>query len=305
MSALRSAWQSAVGGGPDFTHQPLGTQLDPGGLGGYWCDLRHKARAAAAAPDGLPRDGRARPIHWVIPVAQAALGAWEERLVDHAPDADERFLGLVEALRRLGRERPDGFAFPVDMPMEKYGLRPGWVSAMGQGQAISVFLRAHALTGEPGWSDMARAALGPIPARELDGALVLEEYPTHRPCAVLNGWIFALLGVWELGRASGESSATALFAQSADGVLALLDRYDVGWWSRYSLYPHRRADLAKPFYQRLHPVLLECLALVRPDQRLDTTAARWRHQVTPLGVTRASLNKVAFRWGGGRHVDPA
>lgn len=299
MSALRSAWQSTVGGGPDFTHQALGTRIDPDGLAGYWCDLRHKARVAAAAPDGLPRDGRGRPIHWVVPLAQAALGAWEQRL-DGLGGAEERFLALARALLALGRETGGRLAFPVDVAVPKYGLTPGWIGAMGQGQAISVLLRAHALTGEEEWYESARAALGPLPRSRLEGALVLEEYPTGVPSAVLNGWIFAVLGVWELGRAGGDPRAAELFTESTDGLLALLPRYDVGWWSRYSLYPHKRPDLAKPFYQRLHPVMLDALALARPDPRLTTTADRWRAQLTPFAVARAASEKVRFRFGGGR-----
>ena len=37
--------------------------------GGYYCDLRHKARHAV---DGMPVDGFGEPDDWVIPVAQAA-----------------------------------------------------------------------------------------------------------------------------------------------------------------------------------------------------------------------------------------
>jgi hypothetical protein len=187
--------------------------------------------------------------------------------------------------------------------MPKYDLAPGWSSAMGQGEGISVLLRAHALTDDEGYLSMAIAAVEAMSVdvarggvmRKLDGHTVLEEYPAERPAAVLNGWIFALLGVHELANVTGDPVVRRLFEQSAAGLISLLPRYDVGWWSRYSLYDHGRPDLAKPFYQRLHAVLLDALNLVRPDRRLVDMARRWESQITPRALVRATQDKLAFR----------
>ncbi len=300
MSALRSGWDSVAGRGPEFSHQPPGRHVEPRGLGGYWLDLRHKSYAADAAPDGLPRGADGRELDWVVPLAQAALGYWERRC--EGEETGDRFLSLAERLLATGRPAVGGLRWEVPVAAPKYGLGRGWPSALGQGQAISVLLRAGALTGEERWAAAAHAALAPLAAtvedgglaRVLNGALVLEEYPSRRPCAVLNGWIYALLGVHELA-VTGEPRAEELVARSTHGLLALLPRYDLGWWSRYSLYPHGRSDLAKPFYQRLHPVLLEALHLARPDPRLPAMAARWRAQLTPLTIARASVDKLVFR----------
>lgn len=301
MSALRAGWDSVVGRGPEFSHQPAGRHVEVQGLGGYWLDLRHKSYATDATPDGLPRGGDGRELDWVVPLAQAALGYWERRC--EGEETGDRFLTLAERLLATARPGASGLVWEVPVAAPKYGLGRGWPSALGQGQAISVLLRAHALTGEERWFEAARAALVPLAAgvedgglaRMLDGALVLEEYPSRRPSAVLNGWIYALLGVHELAVARAEPRAEELMTRSVRGLLELLPRYDLGWWSRYSLYPHARPDLAKPFYQRLHPVLLEALHLARPDPRLPALAARWRAQLTPLALARVSLDKLVFR----------
>jgi hypothetical protein len=78
-------------------------------------------------------------------------------------------------------------------------------------------------------------------------------------------------------------------------LIDLLPRYDVGWWSRYSLYDHGRPDLAKPFYQRLHPVMLEGLELITHDPSLGEFARRWRAQMTRFSTARAGVDKVYFR----------
>ncbi|MBS1886875.1 MAG: hypothetical protein JSU06_06770 [Actinobacteria bacterium] len=290
----KRAIQALVGSGVDFSPQPLGRHIDPDGIAGYYCDLSGKTRLPEARMRGTEYD-------WVIPIAQFALGLWERRL--DGEDTDAAFLGAVEWLLEQVVEDADQAVWPIGLPVAKYGLEPGWVSAMGQGQAISTVLRAHVLTGEPRYLELARKALRPLllpvaeggAQREIDGAVVLEEYSTAKPCAVLNGWIFALWGVHEVALAGGDEDARALFARSAAGVVELLPRYDVGWWSRYSLYDHGRPDLAKPFYQRLHPVMLEGLELITHDPVLGEYARRWRAQLTRLAIARAGLDKVSFR----------
>jgi heparosan-N-sulfate-glucuronate 5-epimerase len=294
-------YDSLVGRGVAFQHQPLGRHIDPAGLAGYYCDFRHKAKDASKYNDGIPRDREGHRMDWPIPVAQAALGYWELLLEGH--DVEGPFLALANWLVEHATPGAGGLVWPCNVPVPKYGLSPGWPSALAQSEGISVLLRAEALSGREHYGDVARDALAPLltpviaggVARELDGQLVLEEYPAAAPGAVLNGWIIALLGVHELSTATGDDRARTLFARSLSSLMTLLPRYDIGWWSLYSLYDHGRPDLAKPFYQRLHPVLLDALCLVRPDRRLAEMARRWEAQITSLGLLRVAVDKAVFR----------
>lgn len=296
---LSNGYAAVAGRTVNFQHQPLGRHIEPDGLGGYYCDLRHKGTYALGVMDTVGSDERE---WWIITVAQAALGFWDLRLEGH--DVDEPFLRLADWLLQRAEPFPGGgVVWTVGRPQAKYGLAPGWASAMGQGQAASALLRAHALTGRDAYLDAARAALPALATpvahgglqNELDGAVVLEEYPTTHPSAILNGWIFALFGLHELATVADVPGARTLFERSAAGLVELLPRYDIGWWSLYSLRDHGRRDLSKPFYQRLHPVLLDGLGLIRPDPLLTEYADRWREQLTRAAVLRASLDKVAFR----------
>jgi heparosan-N-sulfate-glucuronate 5-epimerase len=303
VSELKAGYLSLVGAGTEFEHQPLGPRVDPGRLDGYYLDLRAKAHAASAYPDGFPRLPReGHRADWAVPVAQAALGYWELHL-EGRPTLD-RFLELADWL--MAHAQPDGrggLLWHADFALPKYGLAPGWPSALGQAQAISTLLRAHAVTNSWRYAATALAAAEPLHrpvsagglGRRIDGLLVLEEYPTRLPCAVLNGWIAALLGVHEFWLVTGDVRARVLFDDGYEAVLRLLERYDVGWWTLYSLYPHSLRDLAKPNYQRLHPVLLDALALVRPHPVLTRMAARWRAQVTPANLARCTVEKLLFR----------
>ncbi len=296
----RSFW-SMVGGSIDFSPQPLGRHVDPQGIAGYYSDLSGKTRMSVA-------EIRDTDYNWVIPIAQFALGHWERHLA--GADSEAEFRSAVELLLAQVSWEGPAAVWHNDIAVPKYGLRPGWISAMGQGQAISVLLRAHLLTGDLQYLEIAEGALQPLltpvaeggAQREIDGVTVLEEYPTEKPCAVLNGWIFALWGVHELSLVSKRPEAGRLFARSAAGVVRLLPRFDVGWWSLYSLYDHGRPDLAKPFYQDLHPVMLEGLELITGDPALGDYARRWRRQRTRLAYARVTVDKLAFRLSRGRRT---
>ncbi|HET7121229.1 MAG TPA: D-glucuronyl C5-epimerase family protein [Solirubrobacterales bacterium] len=282
----------------DFAAQPLGPHVDPAGLGGYYCDLRHKATGTI---DGFPRDAFGEDDCWVIPIAQAALGFWELKI--EGKPVEREFLGLADWLVANAEPGAGGAVWRTYFSVPKYGLEPGWTTAMGQSQAISVLLRAHLLSGRDEYAELAAEAVESLllPVSEggtqstIDGVPVLEEYPTEKPEAVLNGWIFGLFGLHELALTAGDERARELFDRSAAGLVQLLPRYDIGWWSLYSLGDYGRHDLAKPFYQRLHPVLLEALALIHPAPELGDYARRWRRQLTRRAVLRASVDKLIFR----------
>ena len=288
--------------GPDFHPQPPGGRVDPGGLAGYYCDFSHKASPALQARGSwLAAALAGEPWRSPMMVSQAALGFWERHLAGE--DTVERFLALADWLVRYGERDERGVGWSHDYEAPKYGLSPGWRSGMTQGEAISVLLRAHAVSGEDGYRETASAAFGPFtveaPAggvvRTLDGALVIEEYPTAQPTAVLNGWIFGLLGLHELSLVDDRAAVADVLGRTRAGLLALLARYDVGWWSCYSLGRYGRPDLAKPFYQRLHVVLLDAVDMVEPDPVLATTARRWESQITRSAMARIAVDKLAFR----------
>lgn len=270
--------------GPGYEPQPLGTHFDTGSIRGYYLDLSAKTTSPwAATPQQLVPTG----------LAQLALGWWERSLT-----GEESALGAFEATYRLLLERAvsqrDSLLWPYDMAVPKYGLRPPWFSAMAQGQAASVFIRAA--SRDESAAHAALRALRPLLDRAkplvlgLEAGPVLEEVPTSARSSVLNGWIYALWGVRDVAIGLDSPEAAALFAESLEALRATLGEYDTGWWSRYSLWANGR-DLAKPFYHRLHIVQLEALHLLTGIPEFADFASRWRRYDTRGAAFRAVLAK--------------
>lgn len=272
---------------------------------GYYNDLR--PHLAAYVPElgrldealaALTRDDdRANPIT----IVQVGLGAWQ------ASTEDERWLDCADAVatwleRRV--ESGDGaveYRFPL---RGTYRIDPPWFSAMAQGEAASFLIRAGLSLGRPELFEVAAAAVRPlVDGRHglvidtIDGP-VLEEYPTASPSHVLNGWIFALWGLYDAAQEPVSAiGALELFEESLAALAPRLPAYEfVGGWSRYDLYPHPLPNVASPFYHALHVAQLEAMSRLHPDPRFDQTAERWRRAAAaPWVRVPAVAAKVAFR----------
>ena len=270
---------AALSWGPGYEPQPLGRRFGTEDVRGYYLDLSAKTTSSTAdAPERLVPAG----------LAQLALGWWERSL-----GGEERAAAAFESACELLLERAvpqgDALVWPYDVAVPKYGLRPPWFSSMAQGQIASVLVRAGA-------AEKALAALRPLLDRsepfvvDLGVGPVLEEAPTTTPSCVLNGWIYALWGVRDVAVGLGSAEAARLFDESVQTLLATLDEYDTGWWSRYSLWAAGR-DLAKPFYHRIHVAQLEALHALTGAPELAAVARRWRGYDTRTAAARAVLVK--------------
>ena len=139
-------------------------------------------------------------------------------------------------------------------------LFPKWVSGMAQGQALSVLSRAYTLTKDKKYLDAGFKALTflsqPVDTggctcclnhfASLSSSLshmmkskIVEEYPTDNPPLVLNGNLFALIGLYDWSIISteeyGRTLATSLFKEGCQSIAALLPYYDYYTYSSYSL----------------------------------------------------------------------
>jgi hypothetical protein len=288
---VERAVNAALSRGPGYEPTPIGSAFDDSSVRGYYIDFRAKTTSPVAG------DAASLPA---IQLIQLALGWWD-RYVAGEEAARERFLELCAEVERRSVAEGGATLWPVNVAVPKYRLAPGWFSALPQGQAASVFVRAHLATAQDHYAELARRAIDPFLGAPESGLVsstprgpILEEAPSSPPSHILNGWMSALWGVWDVQLALGDPAARELFESSVDCLRASLADYDTGWWTLYSLYPHRMADLAKPIYHEFHITQLEVYRRLTAYTEFDATRERWSTYDRAARRLRAVAQKAAF-----------
>jgi hypothetical protein len=276
---VERALNAALSRGPGYEPTPIGPAFDDRSMRGYYVDFRAKTTSPTAD------DLSALPA---IQLIQLALGWWE-RHVAGDDGALGRFIHLCGKVEGRAVAAGEELRWPMNVAVPKYRLSPGWASALAQGQAGSVFVRAHLATGDDRYAGLARRAVEPFLApggSELvtwtAAGPVLEEAPGSPPGHILNGWMSALWGLWDVQLGLDDPRARAAFDASLTCLRAFLPAYDTGWWTLYSLYPHAIEDLAKPIYHRFHVTQLEVYHRLTGHDDIGAMRARWeRYDRTP------------------------
>ncbi|MFJ3305921.1 D-glucuronyl C5-epimerase family protein [Streptomyces sp. NPDC086549] len=196
---------------------------------------------------------------------------------------------------RASQDGNGGWRYPVPVP--RYGVRPGWYSAMAQGLAASVMLRGYATTGERSFLDASEGAvelmLRPLAAGGCShydhrGRPFLEECPSDPVSHILNGAVFALFGLRELSLHQGGAAHQPVADRLRDSLAA----FDLGYWTRYDLRYRAPASFA---YHCLHTALLTAAGRVLDDPRWPAVARAWdRYARSPAGRLRAAAGKGRF-----------
>ena len=84
-------------------------------------------------------------LHIPVTIAQFAFHEYARYVETGNGDVKKRFLDQAEFFVRS--QRGDG-AYTQAETVPDYRATPGWISGMAQGEAASVLLRAHVLTGD-------------------------------------------------------------------------------------------------------------------------------------------------------------
>ncbi len=281
---------------------PLGRRFLGDGARGYYIDLSVKAQAPEWPPPWL---GQRRSVEFVQ-IAQWGLGAFER----YAAGEGEPWLrAAIQCGDYLLREQePEGEAkgawkylhpFP-----HTYRLTPPWTSAMAQGEGASLLVRLGEATRDDRFHAGARAAVRAmlVPPEKggacgkLGGKRFPQEYPTAPPSHVLNGAIFALWGLRDVGVCLGDSLAQEAFGEGLDCLAENIELWDTGYWSLYDVFPHKLRNVASSFYHSLHITQLEAMRALAERPELEAARVRFiRYRESRLDPIRAFAAKAAFR----------
>jgi len=173
-------------------------------------------------------------------------------------------------------------------------LESGWYSAMGQGHALSLLSRAYSITSNNTmYAEACAKAVDTIFDRSgqdhgvravfMDKYVWYEEYPTTPSSFVLNGFMYSLLGLYDvksIGVAMGAGEkAKELYDEGLKSLKAMLNLFDTGSGTMYDLrhitLPGISPNLARVDYHVTHINQLLMFATFEKDPIFETTANRW------------------------------
>lgn len=239
-----------------------------------------------------------------VVVCQYALGLFEKL---NSPELkseknDEKFLKQAEWLVKKAVDENNGALWYFNFDVLRYKLKSPWISAMAQGEAISVLLRAYKITNDVRFLRTAEKALSPFEIDIRHGGVLgkfknvifYEEYPSEKFSGVLNGFIFSLFGLYDL-MLLNNSKAEKLFNTGIAGLIELIKYYDLNYWSRYDLYDYPMENPASFTYHSLHVEQLKALFILTNEIRIKEYIDRWeKHLKRNFSKTKALLNKIIY-----------
>ena len=234
---------------------------------------------------------RSGTYHNTVTIAHWGLQNYDWWLfgpVEHDPGPLQTAIRMADYLVRS--QRFDG-AWPYAFPYrdDAVVLKAPWVSANAQGMAISLLVRVYDVTGWPRYLKAARRGLLPFTrhyyddgVRQLwDGHPWYEEYPGWNAQHVLNGFEFALIGLYDLRTRS--PLARRLYDDGVRSLFWGIGKFDAPGVGSFYAANHR--GLVGDGYLTWHIVLTRYLFSVTRAQVLDDYASRWEKILIGHGRT--------------------
>lgn len=160
-------------------------------------------------------------------------------------------------------------------------------SAMAQGEGASLLIRAYKEFGDDKYLVRAKKAIEfMLKSLETGGTtlykgndIFFQEF-IHKP-TVLNGWIFALFGIYDLVKISGDERLKQILRKTLTSLESNLSKFDNGYWSMYNT----DGMITSPFYHDLHIAQVSVLYDLFEVETFKIYAERWK------GYKNKSINR--------------
>lgn len=226
-----------------------------------------------------------------VQIAQYALHRYDDAV---AGDTGARQAFLAQADWMVSAQARDG-TYRYDIPIPSYGATSNWISAMAQGEAASVLLRAFALSGDPAYRKAGARALASLFCDVRDGGasyiragdVFFEEAAIAPECHILNGHLYAAFAVWEYSRHVRDGADYAALHHDALATLTRwLPAFDARGWSCYDLAVDDagRRHYAPLWYHHFHIAQLRVFSAMTGDERFAAMAQRWNDALSNPAV---------------------
>jgi D-glucuronyl C5-epimerase C-terminus len=148
---------------------------------------------------------------------------------------------LLGEVLPLATRRAGGIAWEYLFTFD--GGRPPWTSGLSQGTALQVLARAWSRFKEPAYLTAAQQALGVFKASPPRGVRVRTaagahyvEYTYAPSVRILNGFIQAVVGLYDYTSLTKDPLGLALFEAGDKEARVEVPHYDTGAWSRYDQF---------------------------------------------------------------------
>lgn len=283
----------------------------PGELGPYYMPFYQKADYSAHTDDrGIPildYHGEVGLQYNPIAIAQYGLGNYNLHLKDGESSRFDNFISAAQWLvDNLEKNQSGLWVWSHHFDWEyRDTLKAPWYSALSQGQGISLLLRAHKETQHPEYREVAQKAFQAFKAKVDEGGVVyednqgnlwLEEAIVDPPTHILNGFLWALWGIYDYQLHFSDQGAERLFKECLKTLEINLPTYDIGFWSLYEHSGTRLKMIASPFYHSLHIVQLRVMYRLTTLDIFRDYADKWENYSKRIfNRYLALLYKIAFK----------
>jgi heparosan-N-sulfate-glucuronate 5-epimerase len=262
-----SAYGGMIFGKEDYWHpnMKVSKKADSKLIKDYYVDTRPKSNYPGIVDkEGIPLmeiDGK---VHYSpVTIAQYALGNFDM----YTDTNEEKYIEVVKKCADWFVEntiniKDDIFGLTIGWDNEIYNLPKPWISALAQGQAISVLARYYSYSKKNIYIDSAMKYLSSFEKNVENGGVLAslnnncfyEEYPSKEPSFVLNGFIFSLWGLLDLYIVGNNKCVEELYNKGLQTLENNLYLYNIKGicWSKYDLYPFKINNIASIFYHKLH-----------------------------------------------------
>lgn len=249
--------------------------------------------------DGIPKVKYGDKFYYnPVTISQYALSLYGEYL--NGEDVFPDFLIATEKLIEM-QDESGAFRYPFPYKYSVTGeiLKPGWVSGMAQGQALSVFARAYHVTNDERYLDAGNRSLKFLITPVFQGGvmdtledlhpslkkyIIFEEYVADPATYTLNGYMFTLLGLYDWSQISPDENqklSDKYFNLGIKTLEKILPYYDIGGFTTYDM--SHITYKAKPHvdyrYHSIHIYLLHALYSITSNETLHEFEQLWASYV--------------------------
>ncbi len=209
-------------------------------------------------------------IYFSIAIFQYGLAAYDLYLENKS----DRMKEIVIACAEWAVENQDSEGRWVTFAYENSEMP---YSAMAQGEAISLLIRANHLLNSNRFDDIIHRAydymIKPLdeggPTKYEGNKVFFYECPADP--LILNGWIFSLWGILDYYKEYKNSDAGKIYERTLKTLESSLSRFDIGYWSKYE----DGKRIASPFYHILHVHQLNVMYELTDIKAFKEYAIKW------------------------------